>query len=61
VEFKSNGKEWEPRSGVKGFNGRFAWTVTGPPSGKARLRISWTDDLSVSDQSDTTFRIKLEG
>jgi hypothetical protein len=42
-------------------SGRFAWTVTGPPSGRARVRISWTDDLSVSDKSDTTFRIKLEG
>jgi hypothetical protein len=41
--------------------GRFAWTVTGPPTGRARVRVSWTDDLAVSDASDVTFRIKLEG
>ena len=38
--------------------GAFAWTVTGPRSGTARVRISWTDDLSVSDASDTTFQIR---
>jgi hypothetical protein len=37
--------------------GSFAWTVTGPPSATARVRISWTDDLSVSDASDSTFQI----
>jgi hypothetical protein len=42
-------------------SGCFAWTVTGPPTGKARVRVSWTDDLAVSDASDVTFRIKLEG
>jgi hypothetical protein len=42
-------------------SGAFAWGVTGPPTGKARVRVSWTDDLSVSDVSDVTFRIKLEG
>jgi hypothetical protein len=41
--------------------GSFAWTVTGPPTGTARVRVSWTDDLAVSDVSDVTFRIKLEG
>ena len=38
--------------------GSFAWTVTGPPSGTARVRVSWTDDSSVSDASDTTFQIR---
>jgi hypothetical protein len=38
--------------------GSFAWTVTGPPSGNARVRVSWTDDPSVSDASDTTFQIR---
>jgi hypothetical protein len=42
-------------------SGRFAWNVTGPPTATARVRISWTDDLAVSDTSDVTFRIKLEG
>jgi len=38
--------------------GSYGWTVTGPPSGTARMRISWTDDPSVSDASDTTFQIR---
>jgi hypothetical protein len=38
--------------------GSFAWTVTGPPSGTARVRVSWSDDLSVSDASDVTFQIR---
>ena len=38
--------------------GSFAWTVTGPPSGTARVRVSWTDDLAVSDAGDVTFQIR---
>jgi hypothetical protein len=45
-----------PASG--GDTGSFAWTVTGPPSGTARVRVSWIDDPAVSDSSDTPFRIK---
>jgi hypothetical protein len=41
--------------------GSFAWTVTGPRSGTARVRVSWTDDLSVSDASDVTFQIRPLG
>ena len=41
--------------------GSFAWTVTGPPSGTARVRVAWTDDLSVSDSSDVTFQIRPVG
>jgi len=37
--------------------GSFTWTVTGPPSGTARIRVSLTNDPSVSDTSDTTFQI----
>jgi hypothetical protein len=38
--------------------GTFSWTVTGLPSGTVRVRVSWTDDLSVSDASDVTFQIR---
>jgi hypothetical protein len=41
--------------------GSFVWTVTGPPSGTARVRVSWTDDLAVSDASDVTFQIRPPG
>ena len=38
--------------------GSFGWTVTGPLSGTARVRVSWTDDLAVSDSSDVSFQIR---
>jgi hypothetical protein len=34
------------------------WTVSGPPSGTARVRVSWTQDPDVSDASDVTFQIR---
>jgi hypothetical protein len=40
-------------------SGHYAWSVTGPPSLTARIRVSWTDDPAVSDVSDVTFRIRL--
>jgi hypothetical protein len=45
-----------PADSVTG--GHFAWTVTGPASGNARVRVSWTDDSGVSDSSDVTFQIR---
>ena len=45
-----------PADGAR--SGRFTWVVTGPPSRAARIRVSWTDDLSVSDQSDVPFLIR---
>jgi len=41
--------------------GSFAWMVTGPRSGTARVRVAWTDDLSISDSSDVTFQIRPPG
>jgi hypothetical protein len=41
--------------------GYFTWTVTGPRSGMARVRVSWTDDPAVSDSSDVTFQIRPPG
>jgi hypothetical protein len=38
--------------------GTFGWTVTGPPSGTARVRVSWTDDPSVSDASEVILQIR---
>ena len=37
--------------------GHFAWTVSGPASPTARVSISWTEDLAVSDASDVTFQV----
>jgi hypothetical protein len=44
-----------------GTRGSYAWTVTGPPSGAARIRVSWADDRGVSDASDGTFQIRPAG
>jgi len=41
--------------------GSYAWTVTGPRSGTARVRVSWTDHPAVSDSSDVTFQIRPVG
>ena len=38
--------------------GRFGWTVNGPVSARARVRVSWTGHLAVSDASDVTFQIR---
>jgi hypothetical protein len=38
--------------------GYYDRTVAGPLSGTARVRVSWTDDLAVSDASDVTFQIR---
>ena len=35
----------------------FAWTVTGPPTPTARVRVSWTGNPGTADASDVTFRI----
>ena len=38
--------------------GSFAWTVSGPPSGTAGVRVSWTGNRAVFDASDVTFQIR---
>jgi uncharacterized repeat protein (TIGR01451 family) len=37
--------------------GSFAWTVTGPATARARMRVSWTGDAAVADVSDVDFTI----
>jgi hypothetical protein len=40
--------------------GQFVWIVTGPRSGTARVRVTWTQDRGMSDAGDTTFQIRPE-
>jgi hypothetical protein len=42
-------------------NGNFSWVVTGPPTLRARMRVSWTSNPGVSDVSNVTFRIGGQG
>jgi hypothetical protein len=37
--------------------GTFDWTVTGPPTGQARVRVSWTANETVRDASRVSFTI----
>jgi hypothetical protein len=37
--------------------GSFPWTVTGPATARARIRVTWTANPSVSDRSDVDLRI----
>jgi len=41
-------------------HGSFNWTVTGPPTQTARLRVSWTGNPAISDVSNVTFRIAAQ-
>jgi hypothetical protein len=43
---------------LDGRRGSLGWTVTGPVSAKARVRISWTGNPAVTDASDVTFQIR---
>lgn len=38
-------------------SGTYAWSVSGPPTTTARIRVSWPTDTSVTDASDTNFKI----
>jgi hypothetical protein len=37
--------------------GSFSWTVTGPNTSRARIRVTWTQNGTASDTSDVNFRI----
>jgi hypothetical protein len=39
-------------------SGTFAWTVTGPPTTQARVRVTWSANSAVTDPSDVNFRIR---
>jgi hypothetical protein len=39
-------------------NGALAWTVSGPITAAARIRVVWTSNGSIQDQSNVNFRIQ---
>jgi YVTN family beta-propeller protein/VCBS repeat-containing protein len=39
-------------------NGAFPWTVSGPITAAARIRVVWTSSGSIQDQSNVNFRIQ---
>ena len=42
---------------VNASSGNFAWTVTGPPTASARVRVTWSGNPAVSDLSNVNFTI----
>jgi hypothetical protein len=38
-------------------SGSYQWTVVGPTTSTAKIRVTWTGNTSVIDSSDVAFRI----
>jgi hypothetical protein len=38
--------------------GTFNWTVTGPSTNQARVRVSWNANTAVNDRSDSNFVVQ---
>jgi hypothetical protein len=38
--------------------GTYNWTVTGPTTNQARIRVSWTSNTAVNDRSNVNFVIQ---
>jgi hypothetical protein len=39
-------------------SGSYDWTVVGPATSNAKIRVTWTGGTTVRDSSDVAFRIK---
>ena len=39
-------------------NGSFSWTVTGPATTTARIRVTWTQNSATTDDSNTNFGVQ---
>jgi glucose/arabinose dehydrogenase len=59
---RDNGTTWttlaDPVASAGATTGAFAWTVTGPATTAARIRVVWLANPAVVDQSNKTFRIQ---
>jgi hypothetical protein len=38
--------------------GSYDWTVSGPSTNTARIRVTWTTNTAVNDRSNVNFRIQ---
>jgi hypothetical protein len=58
---RNGGSSWTvvassvPNSGPSA--GTYNWTVTGPSTNQARIRVSWTSNTAINDRSDANFVI----
>jgi hypothetical protein len=58
---RDGGLTWSPLAQVitmSASTGSYAWAVTGPATGQARIRVSWSADPRVCDFSDVDFAIR---
>ena len=59
---RDGGESWEALAlgvaNATATTGSFSWTVTGPPTLMAIVRIAWMPDPAASDVSNVTFRIQ---
>jgi hypothetical protein len=54
---RDGGSTWTALAPSAPNTGSFNWTVSGPNTGSARLRVSWTVNPAVQDQNDANFTI----
>ena len=54
---KDGGSTWKPIADAVPNKGTFPWTVTGPATRNARIRVSWSANTAVMDVSNTNFTI----
>jgi hypothetical protein len=54
---RDGGGSWSTIAASTPNAGSYTWTVTGPATTDARIRVSWTATPSVSDTSDVSFAI----
>jgi hypothetical protein len=55
---RNSGGTWSTIAASAPNTGDFVWTVTGPPTNDARIRVRWTANTSVNDRSNVDFRIQ---
>ncbi len=57
---RDGGSTWSPiaTSTTTGTSETVGWSVTGPATTSARIRVSWASDPSVNDVSDVNFKIQ---
>jgi probable HAF family extracellular repeat protein len=59
---RDGGTTWETLAvdvaNTANMSGTFDWTVAGPATASARVRLTWTADTRVQDTSDVSFRIQ---
>jgi hypothetical protein len=59
IEYSSNGGlSWLPIYDTTPNDGSALWTVQGPVTAQARIRVSWASDTSYADVSDAGFTIR---